>query len=872
MEDDSSADLLAQAREMYRHVDADPAAYASPAAALVARARDAGQPATLVTALRAQAWAERGGLANTRAKALLDEAARIARAHGLAECLGDVLVTRAAVNLELGRPAAARHDLRAAVPLVRGASARQRHFQEAVLHHNSGRLTRAAVLYRGLLAHRETAVDIRGKVGNNLAMIEAQRGRTESALRCLDDAAKAAVEVGPALTASVLQTRGWVCVRAGRLAEGLRLFEDATRLFESSGLPLGELHMEYADALVDLRLLPEAATATTRAVRQFEASGVRLMAAEAQLRSARLSLLLGEPDRARASAQDAAATFRRQRRPAWAARADVVAVEAGLAVDSVTSADVRAARHAAATLERLGDRAGAVHAHLTAGRVALGLNRNRAAREGLRRSRELSQGAPVLVRLDGRIAAAKQAELEGRDADVTRHCRAGLADLARHRNTLASMELRALASGHGVELARTGLEVALRSGSASTVLQWMERTRASAQTLVAPAAPDGLDAEQAALRALHAEMADAARQDPEEQAMLLAEQRDIEDRLRRAAWSAGPGTASPARPVRARELHRALAGRVLVEYGVLRGELFAVVLEPRASRVVPLGKAHLVDEQNDVLMFALRRLSRPRPAATLAAARATADDALHRLTESLLTPLGLAPDVPLVIVPSAVLHGLPWAALHDAPVTLAPSASSWATTLPDGQGPAGSVVLVAGPDLPGAVEEVTTLAGVHREATVLAPPSSTVDAVAEALDGAAVAHLACHGRLRADNPMFSSLFLSDGPLTLQEMDRRGLAPRRIVLASCESGASVRYDGDELLGFVGALIARGTVAVVASAVLVPDVESVPLMAALHGQVARGASLGEALHAARARVDVEAPTAFVTWCAYNAYGAA
>ena len=74
----------------------------------------------------------------------------------------------------------------------------------------------------------------------------------------------------------------------------------------------------------------------------------------------------------------------------------------------------------------------------------------------------------------------------------------------------------------------------------------------------------------------------------------------------------------------------------------------------------------------------------------------------------------------------------------------------------------------------------------------MAPPESTAERVTGALATADLAHLACHGTLRADNPMFSSLLLSDGPLTVQELYARGLAPHRLILASCESGAHVSY--------------------------------------------------------------------------------
>jgi hypothetical protein len=121
------------------------------------------------------------------------------------------------------------------------------------------------------------------------------------------------------------------------------------------------------------------------------------------------------------------------------------------------------------------------------------------------------------------------------------------------------------------------------------------------------------------------------------------------------------------------------------------------------------------------------------------------------------------------------------------------------------------------------------------------------------LGGADLVHLACHCVLRADNPAFSALRLGDGPLSVHEIDLRGLAPRRVVLAACDSAADVAYEGDEMLGFVSALLARGTTALVASVVPVPDLDAVPLMVALHEQLGRGVAVGPALHAARAALN-------------------
>lgn len=876
---------MIRARRAHDDVAADPDRFGPAAAALVAEARRAGQPQALALALRALARAEHARQDNWSALRLLDEACRIARRHGLGETLADLLMSRADAGQVLGRLTAARRDLRAAAALVAGPRALELDFHRAVLLQNSGRLPAAEAIYRRLMS--ESAVSLRHRIlcANNLALIEAEQGRYAAALRHLDRALPGAGQTGPALAALVTQSRAWVTVQSGRFAEGLGIFEEAGDIYRSAALPLGEHYVEYADALMELRLLPEAARAARRAVQEFTGAGISLMAAEAQLRVAQLALLTGDHEAAVTAAAAAIAAFQRQTRPAWRARAVIVAAEAALSGGTGGDADLRQARAAARLLATMGITSAAVQGFLTTGRLARSLGRRRLAAAALARAGSLARGAPVLVRLRGRLALALAADVRQRDREALAHCRRGLSDLARHRGSLPSAELRALASGHGAELGRIGLDVVVRHGSPARVLNWMERSRAAALLAVEPPVFGEISADLASLRAVQARMRDAARPDAAppggasaRAGVLPAEQSALEDRIRRATWRAGVAAGASAGPVTTAGLRDRLAGRVLVAYGLRRDDLMAVVIEPRRGRMASLGPVPPAREQLRALLFALRRLTRPRPAPELAAARASADLRIRRLTELLLAPLRLSADAELVIIPPPGLDGVPWAALHGGPVCLAPSATFWARTADRGTAAPGSgsagrhVVLVAGPGLPGAIEEVRSLARRYPSAQQITPPDSTADAVAAALAGADLAHLACHGALRADNPMFSSLVLSDGPMTVQELYARGLAPPRLILASCESGSQASYAGNEVLGFVSALLARGTAAVLASAAAVPDVPAVGLMTAVHRHLAGGCTLARALHQARQSQDTDDPGSFVNWCTFNAHGAA
>ena len=184
--------------------------------------------------------------------------------------------------------------------------------------------------------------------------------------------------------------------------------------YKIAGLPLGELHAEAADAMLDLRLLPEARVAADRALREFIESDVPLMRAEAQLRVARVALLAGDAAAATAESRRAVEDFRQQRRTGWAARSAVVGVEARIGAGTATHTDLLEVRRAAATLERLGLTVLAVDAHLTAGRTATLVGRDAWAKASFGRAHELARGSSVLTRLKGRLAAASARDPPGR--------------------------------------------------------------------------------------------------------------------------------------------------------------------------------------------------------------------------------------------------------------------------------------------------------------------------------------------------------------------------------------------------------------------------------------------------------------------------
>lgn len=369
---------------------------------------------------------------------------------------------------------------------------------------------------------------------------------------------------------------------------------------------------------------------------------------------------------------------------------------------------------------------------------------------------------------------------------------------------------------------------------------------------------------------------------------LLRRQRELEDAVRRrahhargddsavvGAMRAGLGPRRQVRPPAVDALRAALGERALVDVCAVDGGLWAVVVTPWTIALRQLGPLDEVTREIANVRFALRRLAlgHGSPASQRVAAEGV-DFAAARLDELLVEPVrDLVADRALVVVPPALLHALPWGLLPSCaarPVAVAPSASVWLrAATADGVG-SDDVVLVAGPDLPHAAEEVDALATRYPSARCFGAGSADAAAVLAALDGADLGHIAAHGVFRADNPLFSCLQLDDGPLTVYDLETLQRAPRHLVLSACDSGLSAVRPGDELMGLSAALFSLGTSSLVASVVPVPDATTRPLMLALHAAIRRGEPPAAALAAARAATADDSPAALVAAAGFVCFG--
>jgi CHAT domain-containing protein len=200
---------------------------------------------------------------------------------------------------------------------------------------------------------------------------------------------------------------------------------------------------------------------------------------------------------------------------------------------------------------------------------------------------------------------------------------------------------------------------------------------------------------------------------------------------------------------------------------------------------------------------------------------------------------------------------MPWAALPALaalPFTVSPSASVWLTARerehPEPRGRC--ALVVAGPGLDNASLEATAVAGIYDDPLVLAGASATVSGVLAHLAEVEIAHVACHGSFRADNPQFSALRLADGPLNAYDLSSVERFPQLCVLSACDIGLADAA-GAGALGVAASFLTGGASAVLASVLPADDLHTPTMMEAFHRAFAAGRPAAEALAEARSALD-------------------
>ena len=815
------------------------------------------------------------------------EAVAIALDTDCPELAAEVRVSWSVCLQASGETDQALEQLAIAEPFLCGAPAGRLHMQRGFLMAILGERSAAVEQYDRALPLLVSAGDelAATRLISNRGVLHIQLGNSARASADLLESQKMAERLGQhVLAASALQNLAYLDGRLGRFPAALRGFAAARRHYADVGSPgryIGDLDIDECGVLIEAGLGAEAEQIARRVVEAARRSGNTAQLAEALVSLARSRLMIGDAAGAELVAEEASVLFGASSRSAWIAIARYLVIIARAADEGQRRTAVRQfvrLRDVADRLEHHGWLSEAAEVRVLTGRYALEAGRRDIAGDVLSTAAGARRHPLARVRAEAWYAAALLAQADGDQRATFRALAAGLRSVDTYRATLGAAELRSRAAQLGAPLAALGLRLAVEGGSPLTVLRWAERCRAAALGTAsgsyrAPAdtgAAAGLDR----LRQARLALVDARAGDDATTRALVSRVAELESEVTRRTRHRDAVGATRRRVIDTAGLRRELGDATLIEFIETGGDVYAVVIGDGPSHLTQIGTTSTLIAANDHLAFALRRLAfvpTGLSADRFVAAFALAADELDSLLfgplreRSRNSSMRQSTPGPLIVVPTGALHSVLWSALPTGRrahgMTIAPSATWWLGT-GEGHGDEASrqrsrtrrrrVLLVAGPDIRHADAEIAALRRLYPTARVLTGRDATVGAVADAMSTAALVHIAAHGSFRSDNPLFSTMQLHDGPLSVHELETLSAVPETVVITACSSGRSGVLTGDELLGTSASLLALGVRALAAPLLPISDSAAVPVALALH----RGLRSGRTLSAALAQCAVTA----------------
>jgi CHAT domain-containing protein len=304
------------------------------------------------------------------------------------------------------------------------------------------------------------------------------------------------------------------------------------------------------------------------------------------------------------------------------------------------------------------------------------------------------------------------------------------------------------------------------------------------------------------------------------------------------------------------------AETVLLEYFESRGNLYLFVVTREQVRLIRLGSMQPIRHALKLLQFQLGRYRTHPESHSTPDGVAAAQHHLESLQEMLLKPARevLKGYRRWVVAPHRQLHAVPFSALEkdgayvfeQIEIVFTPSASVYAACRNRRAPPAtGSVVLaVPDPRSPNIEDEAAQVAKLLPGAKLLSGDAASTAAFHDAAKNCGILHLAAHGVFRRDNPMFSSIELADGRLSLFDLSRTKLNVGLVVLSACNTGTAVSVGGDELLGLMRGFLSSGAQNLMVSLWEVNDRSTTDFMVLFYRYLGEGGSPAAAIRRATA----------------------
>lgn len=590
--------------------------------------------------------------------------------------------------------------------------------------------------------------------------------------------------------------RAYLLGRQGKVRDALVAYRALRQdLPDDLGFEVGHGFLDEAELMLDAGLWTDASDAAVRAANVFQDLDARFEIGKARLLQALALLRRNRLEEARDRLRDARRYLRREPSSDWQARQTLAECELarrqGRAAQAYRTLDRAIEREMPAERKREFDR------H----RFDLAIDRG-----DRREICRLASAAPPALR-------AKAARVQGDAEAAEAHAQAAVIAYDRRQSQLTAVRLR--------QGSTTAQEADLRESfrclrSVEERFLVVQRIKQHALAELAAASRD---------LPPPASVTDTATHDPGQEEAIVSALRE-ERRIREGAGSRAVQV--PTVPERTR----------LVEFFADEGRLRAFQIG--SSRIEEFDLCPL----EGILQWARRlrfQLGRER--------NGPGEGVLRMLQDlgKVLAPLLSDGFERLVIGREVQLAGLPWHAVMRGPEPLAlcaevaytPSVSVWdAVRHRDAAQPGPPVVLghadSRAPAILNELEKISQRLG--TDPAMSGRPSAS-------LEEAGLIHIAAHGVVREDQPLFSALRLGDQEMAPADILRLRLRARLAVLSGCSTGISVPGESHDAEGFIEALLANGCSAVLATLWDVSDEATAEWMARFYDRLS-GTTIAEA----------------------------
>ena len=749
-------------------------------------------------------------------------------------------------------------------------------------------------------------------INNCLANTHALLHKFKSAEELYEQAVQQAETAGlPVTLAGIEGNIGNFALLQGRYDRALDYLERSRRRYASLGMPhqSAMAEQEIADAYLELNLAPEAAEIYGRVTRTFAELGLRAEEARALLYNGRAAMLMGQNHRAH--------NLLARARDLYSTEGNAV----GVATVQLSGAQLlyyeRKYPDARAAVEQ------AQPVLATAGTVRRALVARWLGAECARAENKLNEAEALLKAIIGEAETQEQpdiiarcytspgllAAVEGDHKTAEASFRQSIAVIEELRAPLPAEEFRTAFFSDKLGPYNAMVRLCLEDVNDRTAeaFSFVEQARGRAladavggslKTNFAPR--DQFEADLVAqVEDLHRELnyfyhqlnsgtnGDAARSEGD----LAALQQALRERERktlaimRQLQHRGEKVFTQVEALDITKLKHDLGpNTALVEYTTVNDELLAFIITDEGVAVIrDLGteseaaaQINQLRFQIDTLRHGSERIRRHLPDLTLRTQRhleSLYDLVLRRIEERI-------GERRLVIVPHRTLHYLPFQALHDGStylverrdVSYAPSALVLQQCLARSRPSLNKALLlgVADKQTPRVRDEIESLKSLFPEAVALLDQNVTVQALREHAPSADVVHLACHGQFRPDNPLFSSLQLGDGWLTVRDAYNLNLHCALVTLSACETGVNDIAPGDELVGLARGFFAAGSPSLLISLWTVDDEATAQLMTEFYQRLRESRSPAAALRQTQMSILKEKPHPFF-WSPFVLVGA-